>query len=74
MVFLCREAVQGHIGVEPEHVLVQLVVLQRDSINTQMIKSWIICKTHEEAVKSGVNRRRLFLPAAFHWRDELADR
>lgn len=32
MVFLCREAVQGHIGVELEHIFVQLVVLlQRDS-------------------------------------------
>lgn len=34
MAFLCREALQGHTGVELEHILVQLVVLQLDSRHT----------------------------------------
>lgn len=33
--FLCREALQGHVGVELEHILVQLVVLQLDSKHTR---------------------------------------
>lgn len=45
-----------------------------EHVNTQIIKSWIIHKTNEEPVKGGMNRRRLSLPPAFHWRDELADR